>query len=91
METVKKKLRNWWIFSLTRDWVIAVLLLVLLWFSGLQGYNFALRQGNKSCDTYSMQTNRKTKYVNMAWAEWSCMVNLNGNWIDRENIREIGN
>ena len=90
MEQIRKKIREWWMYSYARDWLVAGLLLVVLWFSGLQGYNFALRQAMKSCDSYSMETGRHTKYVNMAWADWSCMVSVNGNWIDRENLREIG-
>lgn len=87
---MKKKIREWWMYSYARDWLLAVALFVALWFGALQGYNFALRQGAKSCQTYATQTSRETKYVNMAWGDWSCMVSVNGNWIDRENLREFG-
>ena len=87
---MKKKIREWWIYSHSRDWLIVVIIMFTLWFSVLQAYNFALREAMKSCDSYSMQTTRQTKYVNMAWGDWSCMVKVNGNWIDRENLREIG-
>lgn len=86
---MRRAIREWWIYSSTVPFVMTVLVALLVWFGALQGYNFALRQGAKSCESYATQTSRETKYVNMAWGDWSCMVNVNGNWIDRENVREI--
>lgn len=64
--------------------IIGVIIVIALSING-----FVKSQTKKSCEVFSQQSNRETKYVEYTFWRYDCLTPQDGGWISAYNLRGI--